>query len=90
MSVRTSRLPSNPTAAVPLHLPAGDRCAALRPKPQNLDLQGGRLLNLGLVLFPPWSSVPLERSGHLKPYLHPEDHGQHLPFAVGLKCRTEG
>lgn len=57
----------------PQHLPACNRWGVLRPKPQNLDLQGGQLLNLGLAVFPLWSGAPLERSGHLKPYLHPKN-----------------
>lgn len=44
--------------------------AALRPKPQNLDLQGGQLLNFCLAVFHLWSGGPLERLVHLKPYPH--------------------
>ena len=78
-----------PTAAVWLHLLICNRCCVLRPNRQTLAFKGGQLLNFWLALFPPWSSGPLEKLEHLKPYPHLKNTVR-IFLLLGLQGRKEG
>lgn len=50
---------------------------------------GGQLLNFWLAIFPPWSSGPLEKLEHLKPYPHLKNTVR-IFLLLGLQGRKEG
>ena len=81
MSVSRSRLRNGTHSCGPIAPACSEQVLCFRTQTQNLDLQGGQLLNLGLAVFPLGSGAPSGEIGAFETLPAPKKSCQHLPFA---------